>query len=64
MKNLSFKILVIIFFFPFKSFSNYVLLNSHSFSNLFLKLAETKYEKEKGLMNVDRLVDTDGMFFV
>ena len=39
------------------------MLSSYDFSNLFLKLAESKYEKQKGLMNIDKLDNIDGMFF-
>tara|TARA_B100000530_G_C15726530_1_gene396076 strand:+ start:110 stop:583 length:474 start_codon:yes stop_codon:yes gene_type:complete len=64
-KNLLFKILLIIFLFPFKlAFSNHVLLSSYSFSNLLLKLAESEYEKKMGLMYLDKLVDVEGMFFI
>ena len=52
----------LVFFFPVKSFSNYVLLDSYSFSNLLLQLATNKGDKEKGLMNIDRLIDFNGMF--
>ena len=40
------------------------MLSSYDFSNLFLKLAESKYEKQKGLMNIDKLDNIDGMFFL
>ena len=62
-KNSFFKILIIFLFIPFKSFSNYVLLNSNFFSNMLLELVETKYEKQKGLMDVDKNTDSNGMLF-
>ena len=40
------------------------MLSSYDFSNLLLKLAESKYEKQKGLMNIDKLDNIDGMFFL
>ena len=40
------------------------MLSSHSFSDLILKVAENEYEKEKGLMNIDKLVDVNGMLFL
>ena len=65
MKNFTFKILLFcLLFSPVNSFSNYVLLDSYSFSNLLLQLATNKGEKEKGLMNIDRLIDFNGMFFL
>ena len=65
MKNFTFKILLFcLLFSPVNSFSNYVLLDSYSFSNLLLQLASNKGEKEKGLMNIDRLTDFNGMFFL
>ena len=63
-KNSSFKILIIFLLFPFNSFSNYVLLNSNFFSDMLLELVESKYEKQKGLMNLDKLIDSNGMLFL
>ena len=65
MKNLIYKTLF--FFFLLHSqecFSKYALVNSKEFTNLVVKVADTISEKEIGLMNVNKLQNTNGMLFL
>ena len=65
MKNLVFKTLFLFFLLnPQNCFSKYAFVNSKEFSNLVVKVADTPSEKEKGLMNVDELNNSNGMLFL
>ena len=41
-----------------------MLLKFLFFLKYILKLVESKYEKQKGLMDVDKLIDSNGMLFL
>ena len=66
MKNLVFKALFFIFFFLFSKdcFSKYAYISSNNFTDLVVRVADTINEKQKGLMNVDSLKNSNGMLFL
>ena len=65
MKNLVFKTLFFIYILHSQDcFSKYALVNSKEFTNLIVTVADTTSEKEKGLMNVKKLKNSNGMLFL
>ncbi len=65
MKSLVFKALFFIFIlYSNDCFSKYAYVNSIYFTNLVVKVADTVSEKEKGLMNVNKLQNSNGMLFL
>ena len=65
MKSLVFRTLFFIFFLYSKDcFSKYAYISSNNFTNLVVKVADTISEKEKGLMDVDKLKNYNGMLFL
>jgi uncharacterized membrane protein (UPF0127 family) len=51
-------------FFPLFSISKEAIVFSKTFSDLFVKVAQTKEEKQKGLMFVDKLSQTNGLLLL
>jgi uncharacterized membrane protein (UPF0127 family) len=51
-------------FFPLFSISKEAIVFSQTFSDLFVKVAETEEEKQKGLMFVNKLSQTNGLLLL
>ena len=51
-------------FFPLFSISKEVIVFSQTFSDLLIKVAQTEEEKKKGLMFVDKLLQTNGLLLL
>jgi hypothetical protein len=51
-------------FFPLFSYSKEAIVFSETFSNLLVKLAKTEEEKQKGLMFVNKLSQTNGLLLL
>ena len=51
-------------FFPLFSISKEVIVYSQTFSDLLIKVAQTEEEKKKGLMFVDKLLQTNGLLLL
>ena len=51
-------------FFPFFSLSEEAIVFSQTFSDLIVKVALTEEEKQKGLMFVDKLLQTNGLLLL
>jgi len=51
-------------FFPLFSISKEAIVYSQTFSNLVVKVAQTEEEKQKGLMFVDKLLQTNGLLLL
>ena len=49
---------------PLSSISKEAIVFSETFSNLLVKLAKTEEEKQKGLMFVDKLLQTNGLLLL
>ena len=49
---------------PSNSISKEAIVFSETFSNLLVKLAKTEEEKQKGLMFVDKLLQTNGLLLL
>ena len=49
---------------PFNSISKDAIVFSQTFSNLLVKLAQTEEEKKKGLMFVEKLLQTNGLLLI
>ncbi len=63
-KFLKFNFLLILFFSPFISISKEAIVFSKTFSELIVKVAKTEKEKEKGLMFVNKLDQTNGLLLL
>ena len=51
-------------FFPLFSISKEAIVFSKTFSDLLVKVAQTEEEKQKGLMFVDKLLQTNGLLLL
>ena len=63
MRFLNFRLFLILFF-PINSFSKEALVFSTTFSDLLVNVAQTKEEKQKGLMFVNKLSKTNGLLLL
>ena len=63
MRFLNFRLFLILFF-PINSFSKEALVFSKTFSDLLVKVAQTEEEKQKGLMFVNKLSQTNGLLLL
>ena len=50
--------------FPLYSFSKEAVVSSQKFSDLLVKVAKTEEEKQKGLMFVNKLSQTNGLLLL
>ena len=64
MRFLIFRFFLIFLFFPLFSISKEAIVYSQTFSNLVVKVAQTEEEKQKGLMFVDKLLQTNGLLLL
>tara|TARA_A100001011_G_C14213211_1_gene800837 strand:- start:50 stop:520 length:471 start_codon:yes stop_codon:yes gene_type:complete len=63
-KVLSFRFFLFFVFLPFSSISKEALVFSETFSELLVKVAKTEKEKQRGLMFVDELLQTNGLLLL
>ena len=64
MRFLISRFFLLFLFFPLFSISKEAIVFSQTFSDLFVKVAETEEEKQKGLMFVDKLLQTNGLLLL
>ena len=64
MRFLISKFFLFFLFFPLFSISKEVIVYSQTFSDLLIKVAQTEEEKKKGLMFVDKLLQTNGLLLL
>ena len=64
MRFLISRFFLLFLFFPLFSISKEAIVFSKTFSDLFVKVAQTKEEKQKGLMFVDKLSQTNGLLLL
>ena len=67
MRLLSFKLIILFFYFPFNKqlkSQNFALISSHSFSNLIVITALDDKSKKQGLMGVKELDGYNGILFI
>ena len=64
MRFLISRFFLLFLFFPFFSLSEEAIVFSQTFSDLLVKVAQTKEEKQKGLMFVDKLLQTNGLLLL
>ena len=64
MRVLNFKLFLFFVLFPLYSFSKEAVVSSQKFSDLLVKVAITEEEKQKGLMFVNKLSQTNGLFLL
>ncbi len=64
MKVLNCKLFLFFLLFPLNSFSKEALVSSQKFSDLLVKVAKTEEEKQKGLMFVNKLSQTNGLLLL
>ncbi len=64
MRFLNFRLFFLILFLPINSFSEDALVFSTTFSNLLVNVAQTYEEKQKGLMFVSKLSQTNGLLLL
>ena len=61
---LSYRFFLFFLFLPLNSFSKEALLSSQTFSDLLVKVAKNEQEKQKGLMFVNKLSQTNGLLLL
>ena len=64
MRFLIFRFFLLFLFFPLFSISKEAIVFSQTFSDLLVKVAQTEEEKKKGLMFVDKLLQTNGLLLL
>ena len=64
MKFLDFRFCLFFLLLPLDSFSKEAIVFSKTFSDLLVKVAQTKDEKKKGLMFINKLIQTNGMLLL
>ena len=64
MRILNCKLFLFFLLFPLNSFSKEALVSSQKFSDLLVKVAKTEEEKQKGLMFVNKLSQTNGLLLL
>ena len=64
MKFLAFRTCLLLLFLPINSISKEAIVFSKSFSDLLVKVAQTKDEKKKGLMFINKLTQTNGLLLL
>ena len=64
MRFFLYSFLLFVVFLPLNSTSKEAIVFSQTFSDLFVKVAETEEEKQKGLMFVDKLLQTNGLLLL
>ena len=64
MRFLISRFFLLFLFFPLFSISKEAIVFSQTFSDLLVKVAQTEEEKQKGLMFVDKLLQTNGLLLL
>ena len=64
MRFLLYSFLLFVVFLPLNSISKEAIVFSKTFSDLVVKLAQTEEEKQKGLMFVNKLIQTNGLLLL
>ena len=64
MRVLNCKLFLFFLLFPLNSFSKEAVVSSQKFSDLLVKVAKTEEEKQKGLMFVNKLSQTNGLLLL
>ena len=64
MRFLLYSFLLFFVFLPLNSISKEAIVFSKTFSDLLVKLAQTEEEKQKGLMFINKLIQTNGLLLL
>ena len=64
MRFFLYSFLLFVVFLPLNSISKEAIVFSKTFSDLVVKLAQTEEEKQKGLMFVNKLIQTNGLLLL